>query len=495
MVYILFRILEQAYSFEFHVRICYILLGGSLYIVQPLSNNILQLMNRKCFICILSFLAAFANIVSSECVAQQSDIKKENTLSSYLAQALMHNDALRAAQAKLRATSHKIPQAGVLPDPKLAVQYYLEPIETRTGPQRAALGITQGLPWFGKLALLREIADHDQALAGAELAATELDVARQVKETYIEYCFLGRSQQVIADNLELLQYLEGIARDRYTGGKATYFDVLKVQIELAQTREKVRTLKDKTSSLRVQLNNLLGTDPELARPVSDTVPDITLKKKEDVLYKFALEHSPLLTAAQERIAKARTGKALAEKDFYPDFQVSLKTVFTGSAEYGNPPDSGSDPIIAGVSMDIPLFRERRHAKVAEQKEVLQGAKAQQAEQKRGIQNRIEQSLYAYRDAEHRVLLYREELLPKVRQQLEVAVSGFQSGKNSILEIIDAEKGLLKFELAESRALADKALALARLEVQTGVVLASWAQDEQNHTKEEKKRKTESRSGS
>ncbi|XCN73674.1 MAG: TolC family protein [Candidatus Electrothrix aestuarii] len=432
-------------------------------------------MNRNSFICTLSFLiaVAFINILPEICSAQESDLKAKKPLSSYLEQALANNDSLQAMRAKLRAISYKIPQTGVLPDPKLAVQYYLEPIETRTGPQQAALGITQGLPWFGKLALLRKLADHDLAIAGAELAATELDVARQVKETYIAYSFLGRSQRIFTDNLELLQYLEGIARDRYTGGKATYFDVLKVQTELAQTREKVRTLQDKTSSLRVQLNNLLGTDPELARPIPDTVPELALKKKEHVIYKLALEHSPLLTAAQERIAKTQTGTALAEKDFFPDFQVSLKTLFTGSAEYGNPPDSGSDPIIAGVSMNIPLFRERRHAKVAEQKEALQSAKALQDEQERGIQNRIEQALYTYRDAKHRVSLYREELLPKVRQQLEVAVSGFQSGKNSILEIIDAEKSLLEFELAESRALTDKAIALAKLEAQAGIILADW----------------------
>ncbi|MCI5148650.1 MAG: TolC family protein [Candidatus Electrothrix sp. MAN1_4] len=326
-----------------------------LFLFYPYSKVTacgLRTMNRKSFICILilSFLAAFANanILPSICSAQHSNITKENTISFYLKQALTHNDTLRAAQAKLRAISHKIPQAGVLPDPRLAVQYYLEPIETRTGPQQAAVGITQGLPWFGKLALLRKLADHDLALAGAELAAAELDVARQVKETYIEYCFLGRSQQILTNNLELLQYLEGIARDRYTAGKATYFDVLKVQVELAQTREKVRTLKDKTSSLRFQLNNLLAVAPELARPLPDTVPDLALKKQEDVLYTLALEHSPLLTLAQKRIAKAQTAKALAEKDFYPDSQVSLKTLFTGSAEYGNPPDSGSDPIIAGV---------------------------------------------------------------------------------------------------------------------------------------------------
>ena len=361
----------------------------------------------------------------------------------------------------------------MLPDPKLEIQYYLEPIETRTGPQQAALGIGQGLPWFGKLPLMCKLGSHDEAIAGAKIAAVELDVARQIKTAYIEYCFLSRSQQVVADNLELLRYLEGVARSRYTGGKATYFDVLKIQAELARTQDKARTLEDQASPLQVRINNLLGTEAEQVRAMPKHLPKVVLKKKEPAIYALALKNAPLLQAAQERIAKARTGKELAKKDFYPDFKVSLKTILTGSAEYGNPPDSGSDPVIAGVSMNLPIFRDRRRAKVAEQNAGIKAARSLEEEQKRGLKNRIEQGLYAYRDAERRVALYRDELLPNAQQQIEVAVSGFQSGKNSILEMIDAEQSLLTFSLAESRALADRALAVAGLEAQAGVVLATW----------------------
>ncbi|MDU9050389.1 MAG: TolC family protein [Candidatus Electrothrix sp. Rat3] len=416
-------------------------------------------------LCLIPAILTSPSVFSAE--------KEEKTLSAYLEQALVSNDALLAARAELRAASAKVRQAGVLPDPKLEIQYYLQPVETRTGPQQAALGIGQGLPWFGKLPLMRKLSSHDEAIAGAKIAVVELDVARQIKTAYIEYCFLGRSQQVVADNLELLRYLEGVARSRYTGGKATYFDVLKVQAELTRTQDKARTLEDQASPLRIRINNLLGTEPEQARAVPKRLPNVVLKKKEHALYTLALQNAPLLRAAQERIAKARTGRDLAEKDFYPDFQVSLKTILTGSAEYGDPPDSGSDPVIAGVSMTLPIFRDRRRAKVVEQNAGIKAARSLEEEQKRGLKNRIEQGLYAYRDAERRVALYRDELLPNAQQQIEVAVSGFQSGKNSILEMIDAEQSLLTFSLAASRALADRALAVAGLEAQAGVVLATW----------------------
>ena len=428
-------------------------------------------MKRYAFTCLLGLiLFIFSNppVFSAE--------KTEDTLSAYLEQALIGNDSLRAARAKVRAATAKTRQAGTLPDPKLAVQYYLRPIETRTGPQQAALGIHQAVPWFGKLSLLRDLADHETVVAGAEVAAAELEVARQVKHAYIEYCFLGRSQQIITDNLELLRYLEGVARDRYTGGKATYFDVLKIQVELARTQDRVQTLEDQARPLLVRINNLLGVDPDLARPIPAHLPDVVLQKKADRLSALALKNAPLLRAAQERIAQARTGNELADKDFYPDFNVSLKTILTGGAEYGDPPDSGDDPIIAGLSINLPIFRDRRHAKTAEQKARISAAQALRRNEQRRIENKIEQGLYAYRDAKRRLALYRDELLPKTKQQLEVAVSGFQSGKNSILEIIDAEKSLLAFDLAVGRALADKALAVAELEARAGIVLADWRGD-------------------
>jgi len=395
------------------------------------------------------------------------------SLADYLSQALSGNDALQRARAEFRVSTEKSRQSGVLSDPKLAVQYYLEPVETRTGPQNASIAVSQALPWFNKLSLTRELSDHDIAIAAASLAAVELDVTRQVKEAYIEYGFLSRSQQTVTDNVELLRYLEGVARSRYAGGKTTFFDVLKIQIELSQSEEKRLALFDQAQPMRVHINSLLGTEPERSRTLPQDLPQVLLSKDEAEIHLLTLSKAPLLRSAQESIAKARTARALAEKDFYPDFNVSLKTILTGSAEYGNPPDSGKDPIIAGLSFTLPIFRDRRHAAVAEKEATISAAQSFQRQQTRLLRTKVEKGLYAYREAQRRFLLYREDLLPKVKQQLEVAINGFQSGETSILELIDAQKSLLVFELAESRALADRALAVARLESQAGATLADW----------------------
>ena len=407
-------------------------------------------------------------ITTASCLAEES-----TSLASYLEQALVGNDDLRAAQAEFRAGTERVRQAGVLPDPKLSVQYYLQPVETRTGPQNGAIGLSQAIPWFGKLSLLHEFSDHEAAIAGARLAAVELDVARRVKEAYVEYGYLGRSNQTVSDNIELLRYLEGVARSQYSGGKSTYFDVLKIQIELAKAEEKEQAIVDQAGPLRIKINSLLGSEAERVRVIPTTLPQVVLDRGEDEIISVALENAPVLHEAQERIARARTGKDLAEKDFYPDFTLSLKTIFTGSAEFGDPPDSGDDPVIAGLTMNLPVFRDRRHGRVAEKEALISYANSFHRQQVRNIATDIERSLYAYREAQRRIALYQDDLLPKVNQQLEVAINGFQSGQLTILELIDAEQNLLNFQLAENRAVADRALAVARLEARAGLTLADW----------------------
>ena len=395
-------------------------------------------------------------------------------LSDYLEEALGGNAALQAARADFRISSEQTKQTGILPDPKLSVQYYLVPVETRTGPQNAAIGLSQSVPWFNKLSLLREISDHDAAIAGAKLAGVELAITRQVKTAFIEYAFLGRSQQSMAENLELLRYLEGVARSRYAGGKATFFDVLKIQIEMTKIQEKSASLADRAVPLRVHINNLLGTEQDRARTAPESLPEVILAKESAAIHALALENAPLLQSARQRIAKARSARELAETAFYPDFNFSIKTILTGSAEYGEPKDSGKDPVIAGLNINLPIFYGKRQAGVAKQTAAIDKAQSTQQQQLRLLTTHIEQELFSYREAERKLRMYRDSLLPKVKQQLEVAVNGFQSGETTILELIDAEKNLLHFSLSKDRALADRALAVARLESQTGVVLADWS---------------------
>ncbi|MFP7754721.1 TolC family protein [Thermodesulfobacteriota bacterium B35] len=394
-------------------------------------------------------------------------------LAAYLQTALERNDEIRAARARLEAAEERIRRTGVLPDPRISVQYYLEPIETRTGPQNSAVALSQTVPWFGKLALRREQGEIDAIIAARQLAAVELKVARRVKTTYVEYGLLGQSIRIVGENLEILRYLESIARTRYAAGSSSFVDVLKIQIEMDRVEEQARDLNDQTVPRRIDLNNLLGSAPEMARPLPDKIPVVELPVTPDELLAALRTRSPKLAEARQVIDRAEKERALAERDFYPDLTFSLKTIFTGEAEYGAPAGSGDDPVIAGVTLNLPIFTDRRHGAVAEQSARILDARHRREQLLRELTSDVEQLLYRYREAQRKIALFRDSLVPKIRQELEVALEGFQSGTYSILELMDAQRGLLDFELEESRALAERAITLARLEELSGMTLARW----------------------
>jgi cobalt-zinc-cadmium efflux system outer membrane protein len=104
------------------------------------------------------------------------------SLRQYLAEARAHNDELAAARAAAQASREGIRRAGVLPDPVLGLEYYVESVETRTGPQEAAVSLSQRLPWPTKLSLQKQESRQQSAMAASRLQEVALRVERRVKE-------------------------------------------------------------------------------------------------------------------------------------------------------------------------------------------------------------------------------------------------------------------------------------------------------------------------
>jgi cobalt-zinc-cadmium efflux system outer membrane protein len=127
------------------------------------------------------------------------------------------------------------------------------------------------------------------------------------------------------------------------------------------------------------------------------------------------------------------------------------------------PDSGKDAVIASVTVNIPFWWEKRKAAVRESQAKLASTSKGAEALKRSLQSDMELALYKYRDAQRKIDLYQNTLIPKAEEALGVTLEAFQAGTRSSLDLIDAEKTLLEFELSFIRALADQAQRLAELE--------------------------------
>jgi outer membrane protein TolC len=90
-----------------------------------------------------------------------------------------------------------------------------------------------------------------------------------------------------------------------------------------------------------------------------------------------------------------------------------------------------------------------------------------AQRENALAARVQGVLFDYRDAERKIGLYGDTLIPKARQSLRATEAAFRSASASFLDLVDAQRSLLDFELSYERALADRAQRLAELEMLVG----------------------------
>ena len=130
-------------------------------------------------------------------------------------------------------------------------------------------------------------------------------------------------------------------------------------------------------------------------------------------------------------------------------------------------DNGKDPVIASVSINIPLWREKYDAGVRQARSRYFAARGQRKQKSNSLSSQLKMILYSFRDAERKIDLYRDALLPKAKESLKVTESGFRAAKSSFTDLIDAQRILLEFALSYERALADRSQSLAKLEMLVG----------------------------
>ena len=133
-------------------------------------RHALRLRSRKMIgVClVVSLVGASATAVADDRAARESRITSlppadfgpyDAQLRSLIELALSENPRVRSAWSGVESGYHRAPQAASLPDLQLQYRYFAESPETRVGPQKHALEISQGVPWKGKRSLQAERAD------------------------------------------------------------------------------------------------------------------------------------------------------------------------------------------------------------------------------------------------------------------------------------------------------------------------------------------------
>lgn len=394
------------------------------------------------------------------------ELNEDAPLDDYILYALLNNPGLRAAFDRWKAALDKVAPARTLPDPRFTYANYIREVETRVGAQEQKFGLAQKFPWFGKLDLHGEIALQMAHAEHQRYEAAKLDLIFRVKKIHYEYYYLDRAIEITNDNVALLTYMESVARTKYKSGAGLQSAVIKVQVELGKLEDRLQSLQDLIRPVAAKLNMALNRPPYMPIPLPKALPEEEYELMDEEVFSLMRSKNPKLKAIDFMAAKEDLAIKLAEKNYFPDVTLGVDYIDTSSRTDMDPDDNGKDPVIAMLSVNLPIWHQKYDAIGREAKARRRALLRDRKEKENLLIADLETALYGLRDADRKVALYRDTLIPKAEQTLKITQLAFTADKASFLDLIDSQRILLEFQLNYQRALADRAQQVAKIEMLT-----------------------------
>jgi outer membrane protein TolC len=390
-------------------------------------------------------------------------------LDDYLTYAASQSPALKAAFYEWKSLLERSGYTGALPNPWLSYTYFMENVETRVGPQNQAFRLRQPFPWFGTLGAKKDITLEAANAAYQKFESARLQLFYQVKSAYYEYYYLGRDIAITRENLELLTFWESVARAKYRVALKQHPDVIKAQVELGTLEDRLNTVEDMAEPLIARLRAVMNLPDsvDLAVPSEIAIEELTVD--HDSILVRVLTNNPDLKSLLHVIDKENAARRLASKLSRPSFFVGVDYIDVGEAVNPNLPDSGKDAWMASVGISLPIWFGANKARKQEAEAQYRKAQNSYADAQNRLNAFAERILFEYDDALRKTRLYRDGLVPKAEQSLNANYTAYQAGETDFLNLLDAQRQLLDFQLQYERSRSNLAIKRAEIEMVAGSI--------------------------
>ena len=392
------------------------------------------------------------------------------TLESVVELAVRDNPNLAQIKARSEAMAAIPSQVGTLPDPVISFNALNLPVDTFDTAQvdhtQLQAGISQRIPFPGKLALREEAANYEAEAAAQNVTEARWRLLRDVKKTWWKIFYLDRALQIIEANQNLLRQFVKIAQTKYEVGQGLQQDVLLAQLELSKFLDSelklAGTRRNTAAKINALLNkpaNIMVTLPEQAQT---NLPSLL---PEQTLYQQAEEFRALLAAQHQSINAAQSRLDLAKKDYYPDFNLG---VFYGVREDRPTGEDRPDFLSFKLSMNVPLFAGSKQSKAVDQRtsELMQKKYGLKDEWNR-VRLQISTAHSDFHQTKNQVILFKSGIIPQARQTVASMLAGYQVNKVDFLNLVRSQITLFNYETQYWKALSAANQALAELTAAVG----------------------------
>lgn len=374
------------------------------------------------------------------------------TLDDYVSLALRKNPGISRAIRTLQVLGFRVPQVTSLDDPMVMVVPPVgNMVETAGGQVQAQVGASLKLPFPGKLETRGRVAEQIVRMGLRALEQARIQTVAAVIKAYDRYYLANVSIRINRESEVLLRQIRDVAAARYRAGEATQQDVLRSEVELYQLTNELITLQQDKATATALLNTLLNrrVDAELPPPGDLELSRVEWKLSQSL--ERAVASNPELAQVREQIKRDIELIKLADLDYYPDLTLGFVHTFI-SAVGLSPVATGQDTQSLPLGFNLPIWWGRLRAKVLEGNARALSSVEQYRELRNQIAFHLQDTLLKIDTRYRQAVLYRDVIVPRSWQAVEVSTSSYRAGQLEFTALIENWRNWLDSSLAYHRAL-------------------------------------------
>jgi cobalt-zinc-cadmium efflux system outer membrane protein len=425
------------------------------------------------FIAIALPALLFSTVFVKTSAAQKPMPQHEPTvtpLAEVLREAEQNNPQIQAARQGWKAAQQVSTQVSTLPDPQLQLQQVNvgspRPFAGYTNSDFAyiGLGVSQDLPYPGKLRLKGEIAKRDADVSEQQLESVRRSVLAATKAAYFQLAFLSKTLGILKGDGELLEQAEKAADARYRSGMGVQQDLLRAQLERTKLLREITMHHLEVAKAQAQLKQLLNRSQSSTDIDPADLSETALPYTYDELLAGAKAQNPEIAGAEKMIEKQKLEVDLAHKDFYPDFNVQ-------SAWQRTDPALSRAYYMFSVGVRVPIYRGRKQRpELAQAEAELNRSRSELDVQSQQAASELKVEYETAQKTSELVKIYKDGLLPQARAGFQAGIAAYQNNRQDFQSLLSSFLDVLHLDEDYWQNTSERETALARLEQLTGMSL-------------------------
>ena len=373
------------------------------------------------------------------------------TLQQATKMALQANPTVVIFLRKRDIESGQTVQAAARPNPTLSGQIE----DLRSQNRIATIAISQQLETASKRDKRIANADINAAIADIDVEIAQADITAKVYAAFYQVLAAQQAQALALELLSISTQSKETTAKRVLAGKISPVETTKakvaeagLKIDLANANQQLATAKQQLASLWAKGLQVQEQSDYFA--VGELEKISSLPSLSDLIAQ--LPESPRLKKAALAVSQKQSLVAIEQSKQTPDLTLSLGA--RRNEELG-----GITQAIIGLLIPIPIFDQNQGNLQSAQSRELQSA-----DEKIVLENQSKTDLtniYSKRQLQIEAAdMYIQDILPGAQSAYEAARKGFEFGKFSFLEVLDAQRTLFqaKTQYIQTLALAHQATA-------------------------------------